>query len=622
MGKTAAKLKTAVGDHFTLGATRAGKAVNFAVSVPGADRCTLVLSFGGGEYETVLDDAYRFGSVFAVRVFDLPKEFTYRYKALGREFTDPYARSLKGRTAFGEPVEKTFGAILNDTFDWKGEKRPVHAIEELVIYKLHVRGFTMDESSGVRHKGTYLGVTEKFPYLKKLGINAIMLMPCVEFDECMNDEAMTVPVYTKELMDKGSFHREEKPAKPARVNYWGYGAKADYFAVKAAYASDPGNAEKEFKNLVKNMHKAGIEVFMELSFTGNVNALFVTDVLRYWVTEYHIDGFRFIGMPVPDICISSDPYLADTKLFAEYWDEERAYGDGAIPRTKHLAVIDESFEYTARRFLKGDEGMANGFAECHRRNNKRSAAVNMIADSNGFTLCDLYSYDVKHNETNGENNRDGHEINYSWNCGREGATTSRKILQTRLVMIKNALMALFTAQGIPMILAGDEFLNSQQGNNNAYCRDDSCGWVNWNNRGTAKELMLFTKSLIGLRNAHKVFRNPEQLRLMDYVSYGCPDLSYHGLRAWGPDFSYHSRNLGMLFNGSYAPARNGEPDDDFYVIFNMDFFEHDFDLPLVNKSGKWEIVISSNPQKTGGEGTALDRKCTVPARCTLILKEI
>ncbi len=621
MGMGAAKAEYCVGDFFPLGVTRMGKTVNFAVSVPGADSCTLKLSFGDEEYEIPMDESYRFGAVFAVKVKNLPASFSYSYKALDKEFNDPYAKSVRGREVFGEPGNAKVTMLLTGSFDWKGDKHPGIAFEKLIIYKIHPRGFTADESSNVRHKGTFLGITEKLPYIKKLGINAVLLMPCVEFDECMSDETLSIPVYTNDLKNKGSFHRE-KPEKKCRVNYWGYGAKADFFAVKASYAADTLHPEKEFKTLVRTLHKAGIEVLMEFSFPDNATASFISDVLRYWVAEYHIDGFRFINMPVPDYCISRDPYLANTKLIAAGWDETKAYAGEELPRRKHLAVMDESFEYTARRFLKGDEGMVNAFSECHRRNNGKTLCVNMITDSNGFTLNDLYSYDVKHNEENGENNRDGREFNYSWNCGREGVPVGRKIELRRRTMVKNALITLFTAQGVPMLLAGDEFLNSQQGNNNAYCKDDPMGWLNWNNRGIARETTLFVISLIGLRKKHKVFRNPEVLRLMDYVSYGCPDLSFHGQKAWRPDFSYHSRCIGMLFNGEYAPARNGKPDDSFYVLFNMDYLEHDFDLPLVHKSGKWEVVLGANAGKEALPADVCDRTITLPERCVIVLKEI
>ena len=621
MAMGAAGLEFCAGDFYPLGATRIGKNVNFAVSVPGAEKCTLKLCFDGKTAEIEMDETKRFGAVFAVKVKNLTQEFTYSFLALGKEFTDPYAKSVRGREIFGKPSQETVGTLIADNFDWKGDKNPGRAFEKLIIYKIHPRGFTADESSNVRHRGTFLGIIEKMPYIKKLGVNAVLLMPCVEFDECMSDETLNVPVYTNDLKNKGSFHREKSDEMPVRVNFWGYGAKAEYFAVKSAYAADTEHPEREFKTLVRAFHKAGIEVLMEFSFPDNVSAGFVSDVLRFWVSEYHIDGFRFINMPVPDFCISKDPYLANTKLIASGWDETKAYAGEELPRRKHLAVMDETFEYTVRRFLKGDEGMVNAFSECHRRNNRKSCCVNMITDSNGFTLNDLYAYDVKHNEANGENNRDGREINYSWNCGREGENPGRKIALLRRVMIKNALIALFTAQGVPMLLAGDEFLNSQHGNNNAYCKDDPLGWLNWNSRGIARETTLFVMELIALRKEHKVFRNAEILRLMDYVSYGCPDLSYHGMKAWGPDFSYHSRCLGMLFNGGYAPARNGTPDASFYVLFNMDYLDHDFDLPLVNKAGKWEVVLSANSAKALAPGDICDRTIALPARCAIVLKE-
>lgn len=618
---SAPAIEYSVGKHHPLGACRDGQAVNFAVAVPGAPSCTLKLSFSDGVRKILLDDKYRFGSVFAVRITGLPQDFTYSYEALGRRFTDPYAKGIKGKEEFGLLPKGLPEAYLPDeSFDWKDDKHPGIPFNELIIYKLHVRGFTMDASSGVKNKGTYQGLQEKLPYIKKLGVNAILLTPCVDFDECMT-ENFAPPIMTEEMLKKGSFHKEE-PAQPTKVNFWGYGANANYYTPKASFAADKENPGREFKKLVRRFHEAGIEVLMELSFPAEVTTNFVVSVCRHWVDEYHLDGFRFINLPISDFALSRDPYLADTKLILNSWDESRAYPGDSMPRIKNLASMDGGFEYNARRFLKGDEGIINGFTEIHRRNGLRVGVINQITDNNGFTLKDLYSYDVKHNENNGENNRDGREVSYSWNCGKEGETQNRKILERRKTMICNALLTLFSAQGIPMLLAGDEFLNSQQGNNNAYCQDNSCGWLNWNKCKAQREITAFLIKLIEIRKAHQVLRNNEPLRAMDYVSYGCPDISYHGIKAWGPDFSYYSKTVGMLLNGEYARTRAGKADDSIYILFNMDSDLHSFDLPVAKKNKTWEVLACTvNAAGAPAEGQIFERSVELPARSAIIFKE-
>lgn len=617
------ELKYCVGKHVPLGVSVEGKTVNFAVSVRSAKSVVLKLKDKGEITELVLDGKYRKGSVFAVAVSGLSRDFAYCYEAFDKCFADPYARGFLGRSLFGIPEkgEPWCRGYVSLNANGKKEDAPLGIpLSELIIYKLHVRGFTMDESSHVRHRGTFLGVTEKLPHLKKLGINCVLLMPCTDFEECMGMDE-NVPVYTKDLKNKGTFKSAEKTVSKVRINYWGYGAEGLMFAPKASYASDSAHPEREFRTMVRRLHEEGIEVMMELSFPDRVTPDFVTEVCRFWVREYKIDGFRFVNMPVPDICISSDPYLADTVLVGSGWDEGRLFTRDEVPSFKNLAVMDDTFAMTVRRFLKGDEGMTSDFAGMLTRNNSRSGYLNCITDCNGFTLNDLFTYEVKHNEANGENNRDGNEINYSWNCGHEGDDNGRKIPALRLSMVKNALIALLSAQGTPMLLAGDEFLNSQQGNNNAYCQDNPTSWLNWKNTGKARELTDFTAGLIALRKNHPTLHNREPLRMMDYVSYGCPDLSYHGIAVWGPDFSFNSRHIGILLNGQYARFRDGKADKGFYILFNMYREARDFDLPSISKKQKWEVVCFGSTGKLPTPGTVVDRRILLPARSAIVLRE-
>lgn len=575
----------------------------FSVSVPEAEECLLKL-YRGQELITKIQMTQKnqFGTIFFAvldnRKFQADR---YRYEACGKEFTDPCARRLIGREEFGTRLEdglipELWGGFVKQEFDWTGEKWPEYLASDLVIYKLHVRGFTMQENSGVKHKGTYLGVTEKIPYLKTLGINAVMLMPCVEFDEFLEEEKTKDGGYAGDLRFLATVRSEEKEEKPlSRLNYWGYSKQNYYFAPKAAYASKPEQAADEFRSMVKELHAAGIEVYLEMNLDKKLPQSYMLDILRYWVSFYHVDGFRIDPGVVSGDLAACDPVLGRTRLFSSGWSPELMER-----RKKGLGEWNDAFLAVSRQFLKGDENQTGAFAERFRYVGSARGAVNYLADHNGFTLQDMYSYDRKHNEANGEQNTDGTDVNFSWNCGVEGKTRKKKVNELRLRMKKNAVMALFFSQGTPMLLAGDEFGNSQDGNNNAYCQDNCIGWVDWKAYKNNQEFFRFVKTVIAVRKAHRIFHNPNQLRAMDYNSIGCPDLSYHGTKAWYPDFSGYSHTLGILLSGRYAVLGSGEPDSSFYLIFNMHWEPHRFDLPLITGSGEWKLSMSSDPMAENG----------------------
>ncbi len=582
------KITFGAGCPTPLGVTEYGKEWNFAVSVPNAEKCCLTIVPEGEEQVSyVLDHSCRTGNVFSCRVHGLSgSRFTYSYEAFGKVFLDPYA----GRMVACKEGGYLAAAVANQRFDWKEDRFPEHDYNDLILYKLHVRGFTMDHGSGVKHRGTYLGLTEKLNYLKELGINAVLLMPCTEFDERMTDGSFGAPKLTDLMKQKGIFQEKQEEVPEQKVNYWGYGTKTYYFAPKASYASNPECAAAEFKTMVQKFHANGIEVLMELSFLPEVSPGTVLDVLRFWVTEYHVDGFRLITENAPGHLLGTDPYLSRTKLIMDFWDTKAVYARDVTPVFRNLAVFNYSFMNTARRFLKGDEAQLVPFTEQMRQNPERTAVINCITDNNGFTLSDLYTYDLKHNEANREDNRDGSDINYSWNCGQEGPVRTRKINELRKRMMRNAMATLLLAQGTPMLLSGDEFCNTQFGNNNAYCQDNETGWLKWNRQKTAMEQLQTTKALILLRKEHPVFHNPIGLKMMDYASTGCPDLSYHGVRAWYPDYSYYSRTVGILLNGAYAQTERGKSDASFYLLYNMHWEAHEFDLPEPGE-GEWQLMF-------------------------------
>ena len=414
-------------------------------------------------------------------------------------------------------------------------------------------------------------------------------MPVTEFDEIM----MSV---------SGSGFHDAKPEPTGYLNYWGYGPSYLY-AVKSVYASHGEmSAECEFKTLVKELHKAGIECIPEIYFTGKELPGEILSVLRYWAEEYHVDGFHLSGFP--DLSLAAeDPFLKRTKLFAENWNDvmnrrpKQGYvtpGDGAVSvEEKNLAEYNMQFMEDMRRFLKGDEGMLSAFELRNRRNPMEYAVINYMANTNGFTLMVTVSYDRKHNEKNGEENRDGSDYNYSWNCGAEGPTRNKKIVELRKQLLKNAYLILFLSQGVPLLMAGDEFGNSQDGNNNAYCQDNAVSWLNWKLLEPHKDQVDFVKRLIAFRKSHKMFHMDREPRIMDYKSCGRPDVSYHGENAWKPEFENFRRQFGILYWGAYAKRPDGSDDANFYVAYNMHWEPHMFGLPHLPKGAKWRVICNT-----------------------------
>nr|MDE7300210.1 alpha-amylase [Lachnospiraceae bacterium] len=488
----------------------------------------------------------------------------------------------------------------NLTFSWGSHRLPRLAYADKILYKLHVRGFTMT-APGVRHRGTYLGLLEKKKYLLELGVNAVLLLPCEEFDEIIRP--VGGPYGSPELAVQNKEKEQEEPGE-RKVNYWGFAEESCHFVPKASYASDPAHAGREFKQLVKGMHMSGIEVLLEMNFRPSDNPNLILDCLIWWVREYHVDGFRINCGQTPVRMLLQHPELAGTTLLVpsagdaagRYSGADMRLPAGGAARSKAvLAEYNDGFLNEIRRFVKGDEEMVGRVAARLERQTGDIGIINYITDNNGFTLRDLYSYDVKHNEANGEDGRDGSDYNFSWNCGVEGVTKKKKIVRLRAQMQRNALALLLLAQGTPMLLAGDEFGNSQGGNNNAYCQDNETGWVSWKELRANRELFEFVRTLIAFRREHPVLHNPIPLKGMDYLSCGCPDVSRHGTRAWYPDYSNYSRTLALLFCGCYAKKAQAVSDASFYVAANMHWEPHAFDLPDINSGEQLAFLICTDP---------------------------
>ena len=533
----------------------------------------------------------------------------YAFEADGKRFSDPYGRSFAGRERWGRlshAKRLLLSPVAEPEFDWQGD-RPLHIpYEDCIVYRAHVRGLTKHASSGTEHRGTFRGVVDKIPYFKELGITTLELLPPVEFQEVMMPENV-----------EGNPYGTSEPT--GRLNYWGY-AKAGMFAPKASYA-DPGtNPVTEFKYMVREIHKAGLEVVPELYFSGREVPEFVLETVRFWVREYHVDGIHLTGY-APTVLLATDPYLAGTKLWALSWEAEKP----AAGEKKHLGEYNDGFLIDMRRALKGDEEQMSSLIYRNRRNPAETGVLNFMAGTNGFTMMDMVSYDQKHNEANGENNRDGSDYNYSWNCGAEGHVRKKKIQELRSRQLRNAMLLLFLSQGTPVLLAGDEFGNSQNGNNNAYCQDNEISWLNWNLNKWDQALLDFVKHVIAFRKAHPVFHMEQEPRVMDYLACGHPDISYHGVNAWQPEFENFRRQIGILYCGAYAKKPNGENDDFFFVIFNMHWEPHSFALPNLPKNLVWSLAFDTSDSAAGGyyeegqERQILNQKnYMVPSRSVLV----
>lgn len=613
-----------------LGVTRHLNGLNFAISIPNEEECELKLfhkETGVMVASFLLTSEYKTGNVFScmlsellvkenqdlkgfIHLFDKTDTYTYTYEVKGKEFVDSYAKLTYGREIYGEgnAIKETYGQDVNRKgskrqeyfnrinvgedlklnhnlyggllpmeYPWEGDKPLYIPYSQLIIYKLHLRGFTKHHSSKVKNPGTFQGLTEKIPYLKKLGINCIQLMPIYEFNE---------NIWAKGIGEQG-----------IKLNYWGYSEDNFYFAPKSSYAANPVQADIELKSMIHKLHQEKIEVIMDMYFPYGTNHILILDCLKYWVMEYHIDGFHLIGETIPRTTIAMEPLLNRTKLFATSWDKEQVYNKGFVPVFKNLAEYNDGYSVDIKGFLRGDESKVSSFASHFKYNPDKFGVINYITNHNGFTLMDLYSFDVKHNEANGENNRDGLDYNYSWNCGKEGRSNNKSVLNLRRKQMRNAFTILLLSQGTPLILAGDEFGNSQLGNNNPYCQDNEVSWLNWDDINNNKDIFEFVKSLISIRKCHPILHKEYPLKSMDYISSGYPDLSYHGTKAWYPDYSFYSRMIGIMLTGQYAKVNSSENDLNFYIACNMHWEDHVFDLPTLPKNMKWHVLLDTTVDK-------------------------
>ena len=577
------------------------------------------------------------------------EEFEYAYRLDGpydekkglrfdktKILLDPYARAVTGQSRWGHKNNAQHGyraRVVRSNFDWGTERKAQIPMEDLVIYELHVRGFTKDSSSGTACPGTFQGLKEKIPYLKALGINAVELMPVFEFDE-MRDAR---------LIDENQL-----------LDYWGYNP-VSFFAPNTSYASsiEYNREGLELKSLIKELHANNIDVILDVvfnhtaegneegacfSFKGFDNNIYymltpdgkyynfsgcgntlncnhpvvqemILNCLRYWVIEYRVDGFRFDlasilgrnedGTPMnqPPLLrsLAFDSILGNVKLIAEAWDAGGLYQVGSFPSWKRWAEWNGRYRDDMRCFLKGDEGMARIAAQrmigspdlydpVYRGGN---ASVNFITCHDGFTLYDLYSYNQKHNEANGWNNTDGYNDNNSWNCGEEGDTDDPGILKLRMKMMKNACAVLMCSRGTPMFLSGDEFGDTRYGNNNPYCQDNLISWLDWSRLETesGKELFKFFQYMIRFRQSHPAIRKDLE---PSYI--GFPSMSLHGILPWEPDAPESEYVSCVLFAGYDEESRR---EDLVYIAVNAHWHAAWMTLPDLPEEYCWKIAVNT-----------------------------
>ncbi len=567
-------IKIYKGAPIPLGVSVTANGVQFAVAVPGAKECILKLYKKKSkvcESEYKLDESFKTGSVFSCILSAndiesvLTKEYEYVYEINGKKFVDPYAARISGRDRFGKVSDLVRAGFDLIPYDWEGDVKLGLHYDEMIMYQLHVRGFTKDASSGVTNRGTFSGLEEKISYMKSIGINAVLLLPAYDFDEIMREEVpLGAPQNITDMLDNNIVNK---------INYWGYTDKCAYFAPKASYAAKSSECIEEFKHMVKSLHMNGIEVYMDMHFSGENDYGMIIDCLRHWVVNYHIDGFRINQNVVPEALVKNDPVLSDVKYIGTYWHDK-------LDANHRLADCNDGFMVAARRLLKGEEDVLSEYVRYHERGYCGSEVVNYVADVNGFTLMDCVSYERKHNEKNGDNGTDGTDYNYSYNYGVEGPTKKKIILNTRNRQIKNAFTLMFISYGTPMILAGDEFGNSQSGNNNAYCQDNKVSWLDWRLCEKNSWLVDYVRKLVEFRKAYVM--NSDSRNKSNNFKCDLPILSYHGIFPWYPDYAPYNRAIGIMVSKTGV-----------YTAINMNKEDMRFELPFIDDKKSWEVLLSS-----------------------------
>lgn len=534
---------------------------------------------------SVPEDA-RIGFVYSVCVSGLPfSRLCYLIFRDGKMTMDAYARCVIGREKWMDESRYDCGYTIYGGFpsakiyEWQ-QQSPQIAPEDMILYKLHMRGFTMRHGLSSGRRGNFHGLLDRLDELQDLGITSIEIMPLYDFEEIR---------YQSHLEMKDNGVRTLVRQRPCGTNYWGYG-NACYYAPKASYFGG-NHPDLHMKELVDGIHVRGMEIIMEISFEQPVSPDFITRVLLFWIRHYHVDGFHLLGAGIPMEAIADNPYLRTTKIFYDGIPQKLLYEEKG---PKHLFVCNDNFLYPLRRLQNHMDGNAAEFADMIKRQGEQFGFVNYAASNTGFTLWDAYSYGEKHNEKNGEENRDGSNYNCSNNHGTEGPTKNKVINRTRMTCVRTAFACLLISQGIPMIFEGDECANSQGGNNNPYCQDNETGWVKFPGSKAGILLRAYVRELVRFRREHTALSNPFPMKLSDYHHTGMPDLSYHGKEPWIMGIGEEKKALGILFNGAYGRT---EDEEDVMACFNFYYGEETFALPRLSKNRKWYFVTNTSLEK-------------------------
>lgn len=598
-------------------------------------------------YEIALDPKKnKTGSIWHIGIKDLPKPFSYAYRLEGPHdhpylynnqlyLLDPYAKQVTSHSKWGSNSSednnggipyRPHGLITSpEPFDWRGDYPLNIPLQDLIIYEMHVRGFTQSSTSKVKNKGTFLGLIEKIPHLLDMGVNAVELLPLQEFNE--NENLNINPENDQPL-----------------CNYWGY-STVNFFAPMTRYATSTISAVNEFKSMVRELHKNGIEVILDVvfnhtnegnekgpitSFKGYENPVYyilnrdftysnytgcgntvncnhpvvwelILNCLRYWVLEMHVDGFRFDlasiltrgmqGQPLtyPPIieALSGDPVLSKIKLIAEPWDLSLYQVGKFYPSAKRWGEWNGKYRDCVRRFIKGDHGIKGEFitrlcgSEDLYHNRSPLSSINFVTVHDGFTLRDLVSYNQKHNIENGEGNRDGTNENDSWNCGEEGPTDDPDVIALRKRQVRNYHLTLMISQGIPMLFMGDEYAHTKHGNNNTWCHDNELNWFLWDQLERNRDFYRFYKLMVKFRKDNKLLRRETFL--------SPKDAQWHGVEPFKPDWSANTQFIAFTLIDPDATTGN-----DIYIAFNAQEKEVQVHVPDPRKGKKWHLIADTS----------------------------
>ena len=581
---------------------------------------------------------------------------------------DPYSRAVTGQRKWGEKPEggKDFeyrARVVKSNFDWGNIKQLEQPFEDLVIYETHVRGYTKDKSSGVSAPGTFAGLKDKIPYLKDLGINAVELMPIFEFDEMesarvvdgvqlynywgYNTVSFFAPNTSYAFNEEHNHEGDELKSLIKALKENGIEVILDVVFNHTAEGNEMGPCFS-FKGIDNNVYYMLTPDAHYYNFSGCGNVMncnhpvvrsFIIDCLRHWAIEYRVDGFRFDlasilgrdqnGAPManPPILesLAFDPVLGKMKLIAEAWDAGGLYQVGSFPSWNRWAEWNGRYRDDMRSFLKGDDGMAGnaitritGSRDLYSPESRgHKASVNFMTCHDGFTLYDLYSYNEKHNEKNGWNNTDGDNNGHSWNCGAEGETDDPNVNGLRRRLIKNAFAALLCSRGPAMFFAGDEFCNTQFGNNNAYCQDNIISWLDWSRLEEFKEIHDFVRHMIQFRKEHPILR-----KMTKPSSCQFPEISVHNGTPFNASTDYKTKLIGIMYAG-----RNEEDTEDDIVFYCMNAYWEPLvmQLPVLPNGKHWHVDTNTNAEYFDGEDFTAKTELLgvntirVPARTTIIL---